>query len=116
MGQAIHTIHAGAVNRTLLTVQVARSAALTVAGVVINRYRIDPATARALEKGTESPAHADEDLIAYTNPPQIAARGRTEVLTIVPEDGESSVEKATLGSDVQFAVAQVDWGRIMKPK
>ena len=103
----------GTINHTLLTLQTARSAALDVAGVVINRYQIDPAAADALAKSSEPYTHGDSDLAMYTNPTQIAERGSVKVLAVVPEDGESSVENATLGFDVEFAISQVDWERII---
>ena len=103
----------GTINHTLLTLQVARAAGLEVAGVVINRYRIDPAAQKALADGKTPYTHGDEDLAIFTNPAQIAERGRVEVLAIVPEDGESSVERATLGKDVEFAIGQVDWQRFL---
>ena len=103
----------GTLNHTLLTLHAARAAGLRIAGVVINRYRIDPAAAKALEKNDQPYTHGDADLAVYTNPPQITERGRVEVLTIVPEDGESSVENATLGFDVEFAIRQVDWASII---
>ncbi len=103
----------GTINHTLLTLHAARSAGLTVAGVIINRYRIDPAAQKALDLREEPYTHGDEDLAVYTNPAQIAERSGAELLAIVPEDGESSVEGATLGSDVEFAVGQVDWERFI---
>ena len=103
----------GSINHTLLALQAARAAGLTTAGVVINRYHIDPAAAKELDSRAEPYTHGDADLAAYTNPPEIAALGQVELLAIVPEDGESSVADATLGSDVQFAIGQVDWLRII---
>jgi len=105
-----------ALDHALLTLQAARAGGLRIAGVVINRYRIDPTAAKALEKGAVPYTHSDADLAVYTNPPQIAERGRVEVLAIVPEDGESSVENATLGFDVEFAIQQVDWASIARLK
>lgn len=103
----------GTINHTLLTLHAARSANLPVAGVIINRYQIDQAAAEALEKRQEPYTHGDADLAVYTNPAQIVERGQVELLAIVPQDGESSVELATLGFDVEFAIKQVDWQRIM---
>lgn len=103
----------GTIDHTLLTLHAARSAGLTVAGVVINRYRIDPAAQRALDLREEPYTHGDEDLAVYTNPALIAETGRVELLAIVPEDEESSAERATLGFDVEFAVGQVDWERFI---
>jgi len=104
----------GTINHTLLTVHAARVAGLAVAGVVINRYRIDPAAQKALEDNKQPYAHGDDDLATFTNPAQIAGRGRVKLLAIVPEDCESSVRRATLGADVSFAVAQVEWQGLME--
>lgn len=106
----------GTINHTLLTIHAARSAGLRVAGVIINRYRIDPAAQEALDRRAEPYTHGDEDMAIYTNPAQIAERGQVELLAIVPEDGESSVEAATLGFDVEFAVSRVDWRRIVRAR
>lgn len=106
----------GAINQTLLTLHAARAAGLTVAGVIINRYRIDPMAEKVLAGHDKSYTHGDHDLAVFTNPPEISERGRIEVLAVVPEDGESSVENATLGFDVEFAVSQVDWSRIINAK
>jgi len=102
----------GTINHTLLTLHAARSAGLDVAGVVINRYQPDLLRRDEKQDPAAAPRGAAE-LAMMTNPAQITEHGRVEVLTIVPEDGESSVEKARLGGDVQFAVAQVDWERII---
>jgi len=45
----------GTINHTLLTLYAARSAGLEVAGVVINRYRIDPAAAKQLSHPKSAP-------------------------------------------------------------
>jgi dethiobiotin synthetase len=102
----------GAVNQSLLAAAVARSAGLKVAGVVLNRYRVDPDTRKALDRrGAPAEIEAD-DLAAYTNPSQISEHGGLVVLAIVPFDGESSVEQATLSFDVEFAVGVTDWQRV----
>ena len=88
----------GTINHTLLTLSAARRAGLSVAGVVVNRYHTDA---------------TDVDLAAQTNPAQIAERGGVNVLALVPNDPRSSVEKATIGNDVQFTVDQVDWQRLI---
>ena len=88
----------GTINHTLLTLHAARSANLRVAGVVVNRYRPDDAPT--------------PDLSVSTNPAQIAERGRTPVLALVPDEPGNSVEDATLGADTRFVVDQVDWRRI----
>jgi dethiobiotin synthetase len=103
----------GTINHTLLTLHAARSAGLHVAGVVINRYRVEPAAETELKSPAQPYTRGDADLAIYTNPAQIARLGRAAVLAVVPDDPASSVEKATIGPDVQFAVGQVDWRRIM---
>jgi len=125
----------GTINHTLLTLHAARSAGLNVAGVIINRYWIDPEVREQIaqsgwEGGTRPDKQrrdssqptgpedsryvkGDEDLAMYTNPAQIAERGRVEVLAIVPEEQGNSVENLTIGKDTQFAIDQVDWERII---
>jgi len=88
----------GTINHTLLTLHAARSAGLEIAGVVINRY----------------PARA-EDPAALTNTRQIAERGRANVLTLIGDDPESSVESGRLGPHVLRVAGQVDWEALMGP-
>jgi len=88
----------GTINHTLLTVHAARSAGLTVAGVVINRYPADT-----------DPA----DVAAVTNPEQIANRGQVDVLVCVPNDADTDVAKGRLGMQAQAAVNSVDWARLI---
>jgi len=125
----------GTINHTLLTIHAARSAGLKVAGVVLNRYRIEPQAGKdqgaghaptgirrdemgstpsmpagpACSQDARPTERGDEDMSMFTNPAQIEARGRVKVLALVPEEKESSVEEARVGPDVQFAVDQVDW-------
>jgi dethiobiotin synthetase len=82
----------GTINHTLLTIAALRSAAVEVAGVVINRY---PA---------ENPSTAEE-----TNPQAIEQWGGVPVLCIVPEE---AVKRASIPVEVAAAVDMVDWGRI----
>jgi dethiobiotin synthetase len=89
----------GTINHTLLTVHTARSAGLNVAGVVINRMPVDP----------DPP-----DIPSQTNPEQIAQRGSVEVLTCVPNDKLTNVEKARLGPETQLAISRVDWHKIIE--
>lgn len=101
----------GTINHTLLTLFAARRAGLIVAGVVINRYLLEPP---AGPSRADMPQFAqDADLAMFTNPDQMALRGNVPILAIVPEDAESSVQKACIGSDTQFAISQVDWEKIM---
>ncbi len=103
----------GTINHTLLTLHAARSAGLEVAGVVVNRYRLEPAAAKQLADPAQPYTRGDADLAIYTNPQQIADRGRTKVLAIVPEEEANSIELATIGENTQFAIDQVDWERIL---
>jgi dethiobiotin synthetase len=82
----------GTINHTLLTVGALRDAGISVAGVVINRYRADGASvaeetaSRAIEKW-----------------------GKTLVLATLPD---AVVHGAALPADVVAAVDPVDWHRI----
>ncbi len=84
----------GTINHTLLTIAAARSAGLVVAGVVINRYLVEPGR---------------PDIATETNPQQIATLGQVRILAIVGEDATTSVVDDVLGEGVKFAMAQVDW-------
>lgn len=94
----------GTINQTLLTLHAARTAGLKVAGVVINRYR--------LETPTGAPA-GDDELAVYTNPTQIAERGGVRVLALVPDEPGNSVQDATIGPDTDFAISQVPWETLL---
>jgi len=99
----------GTINHTLLTLHAARSAGLRVAGVVINRYRLEPPT------GPTAPPPAtlgDDDYAIFTNPQQIAKLGKTKVLTLAPEEAANDVTAATIGEDTQYTIDQVDWWRL----
>lgn len=95
----------GTINHALLTLHAARSAGLHVAGVVINRY--PPDLLVDCRQGVT--AGAAGDIAALTNPHQIASRGRTGILAVVPDDADNSVERITIGSETQYAIAQTDW-------
>ena len=88
----------GTINHTLLTLHAARSAGLTVAGVVINRWPADP-----------DPI----DAATLTNPQQLAERGEVEILARVANDADTSVDKATLGRETQLAMKKVNWLELM---
>lgn len=109
--------HLGTINHTLLTIHAARCAGVRVAGVVINRYRLDEPTRREVEgwqkTSRDEPDIWDDGLSIFTNPQQIAELGKTEVLAIVPEEAANSVEKATLGEDTIYCVGQADWEGIV---
>ena len=95
----------GTINHTLLTIQAARSAGLRVAGVIINRYQIDPH-----KTDLSGP---DDEIAMLTNPAQIAEKGNVPVLALIPDDKMTSVSKSTLGPEVSFAIDQVDWKKII---
>ncbi len=103
----------GTINHTLLTLHAARSAGLTVAGVVINRYQLEPAAAAQLAKPGQPYTRGDADLAIHTNPVQIAKRGRVPVLAVVPEEAANDVERNRIGENTQFAIDQVDWDGII---
>jgi dethiobiotin synthetase len=114
----------GTINHTLLTLHAARSAGLRVAGVVLNRYLIDPLAGksgdsprfshfRKTENGdSPRPSGEDVDMAMFTNSKQVEALGRTKVLALVPEEPANSIEMAVVGPDTQFAIDQVDWARL----
>ena len=93
----------GTINHTLLTIHAARSADLQVAGVIVNRCPTD----------SHQSENADDEIAMLTNPAQIARKGKTQILALVPDDFETSVHDAVLGPEVSFAIDQVDWKRII---
>ncbi|MCD4824526.1 MAG: dethiobiotin synthase [Phycisphaerae bacterium] len=98
----------GTINHTLLTIWAARSAGIHVAGVIINRYQVEPNLTDA-----QARQHSDAVLAMHTNPAQIAQRGRVPILALVPDDPDCNVAEATIGQDTQFAIDQVDWPGIL---
>jgi dethiobiotin synthetase len=112
----------GTINHTLLTLHAARTAGLTVAGVVINDYLLEPPydlpTAaprgqRESSRPSEPPFRDDTDIAMFHNPQEIAARGKVDVLAVVPHEKQNSVQQATIGPDTEFNIAQVPWERMM---
>lgn len=82
----------GTINHTLLTVEACRSKKLKIAGIVINGY------------------HADEaDLAQETNARVITETSGVEVLTVIPYDKNSCVEKGKLSDEVFSAAGLVRW-------
>jgi dethiobiotin synthetase len=81
----------GTINHTLLTLAALRGAKVNVAGVVINRYPAD------------LPGLAEE-----TNPRAIERSGKTNVLTIVPEE---PLPAAGLPPGIVAAMDRVDWSK-----
>ena len=101
----------GTINHTLLTIHAARSAGLGVAGVVVNRYAIDPAGMNAPIETLD--ARGDFDMAMYTNPRQIEQGGKVRVLALVPDEPGNSVADARIGQGTEFAIEQVDWMKLM---
>ena len=99
----------GTINHTLLTLHAARSAGLTIAGVVINRYRLEPP---AGPDASPPSTLGDDDYAIFTNPHQIATLGKVKVLTLVPDEPENDVARGTIGEDTQYTINQVDWWRL----
>ena len=81
----------GTINHTLLTIAALRSAAVEVAGVVINRYPAESA-----------------DLAEETNPDAIERWGDVPVLCVVPDE---PVKRASIPVEVAAAIDMVDWSR-----
>ncbi len=86
----------GTINHTLLTIAMLRSAGITVAGVVINRYP------------TDNVPIADEN-----NPRAIEHWGKTPVLCLVPDE---PIRRASVPVGIADAVDQVDWVRLAGAK
>ncbi len=102
----------GTINHTLLTLHAADSMGIQVAGVIINRYPVEPEDPRRKREG--EPAQVDDsDYAVQTNPRQIALRGKTKILALVPDEADNSVENITIGRDTQYVVDQVNWSRIL---
>lgn len=105
----------GTINHTLLTLHAARTAGIHVAGVVINDYLLDGPYDLPLKTDPQSlPKIKDDvDLAMFTNPQEIIRLGQTKVLAIVPHEKNNSVEKATIGPNTSFSIAQTDWEALM---
>jgi len=101
----------GTINHTLLTLHAARSAGLKIAGVVINRYRLEPPSG---PDATPPRMLGDDEYAMFTNPQQIATLGKVKVLTLVPDEPDNNVARGTIGDNTQFTLDQIDWWRLMK--
>ncbi len=82
----------GTINQTLLTIEACRGRGLNVIGVVFNAYETDGA-----DKAQESNARVIEELSGV------------KVLTVIPYDQSSCVEKGKLSDDVKAAAGLVNW-------
>ncbi len=92
----------GEVARALAALTTARAAGLTVAGIVVNRYRPDAAGEQVA------------DACMTVQPGLIARLDRTAVLATVGEDAEQDVAAGRLGYVVRHAIDQADWARILR--
>jgi dethiobiotin synthetase len=101
----------GTISHTLLTLHAARSAGLTVAGVVINRYPIEQ---QAPSGPLPDIIGSDDDIAALTNIDQVRRLGNVPVLAIVPDEPANSVEKCSIGPDTMFAISRVNWRELMR--
>jgi dethiobiotin synthetase len=99
----------GTINHTLLTIHAARSMGIEVAGVIINRYPVEPEKKDHRKRMQIS----DADYAIQTNPRQIAMRGRTKILALVPDEPTNSVEQIRIGKDTQYVIDQVAWDSIL---
>lgn len=101
----------GTINHTLLTLHAARSAGLDVAGVVVNRYQVDPTISGA--GSAVLVGRGDSYAAMMTNLTQIEQRGRVKILATCPDEADNSVADARIGSNTQFAIAQGPWEKIV---
>jgi dethiobiotin synthetase len=82
----------GTINHTLLTVRACQNRGLRVAGIVLNGYDPDKA-----------------DLAQETNAQILNELSGVGILTVIPCDTNTCVEKSRLGANVLGAAALVDW-------
>lgn len=87
----------GTLNHTLLTVEVARSRGLPVAGIIINGYNADTA-----------------GVIEETNPAELARETGLPILTVVPFDDETDLRRPSLGEAIVEACQAIDFRRLLK--
>ncbi len=87
----------GTINHTLLTIDAIRSANLPLAGIIISGY-------------DESKA----DYAERTGPAVIAEVGRTQILTVVPYDYQTNIEKGIIGDIVLDSLSDIDWLKIIE--
>jgi dethiobiotin synthetase len=88
----------GTINHTLLTVDALRMNEIPFAGVVISGSKPDTT-----------------DLAEKTAAQTISEYDNIKILSVIPLDAESSVEKQTLGRAVTNALAQCDWEELVGP-
>lgn len=89
----------GAINHTLMTLEICRARKLRVAGVVLNRYR---------------PEHAG--IAEETNAQVISEFGDVPILAVIPYDIGTSVRNGVLGPEVAAAADSLDWREVIGGK
>src|SRR4030042_3038001 len=89
----------GPINHTLLTIDAVRSVNLPLAGVVISGYD-----------------ESRTDFAQQSAPAVIAQTGRTQILSGVPFDHETDIEKGIIGNIVLDSLSEVDWLRIIEQR
>jgi len=82
----------GTINHTLLTINACRQSKLQIAGIVINGYRAD----------CDDPAQ-------QSNPQVIQNMSGIKVLTVMPYETDSCVERGVLADQVKAAAQLVNW-------
>jgi len=87
----------GTINHTLMTIDCVRSANLTVAGVVINKYNA-----------------AGASVAEETCGRVIEQCGRTEILAVVPFDDQVSIEEQRMAESVLETVRECDWRKLLR--
>ncbi|MBN2211475.1 MAG: dethiobiotin synthase [Sedimentisphaerales bacterium] len=87
----------GTINHTLLTVEVCRKAGLEVMGIVINGYNSD-----STDESQESNPRVLRDLTGLP------------VLSVIPYEKDSCVEKGLLGVEVLGAVRLANWVELIE--
>jgi len=86
----------GTLNHTLLTVNQCRQRGLSIRGIVINGYRAETA-----------------DIAQETNTRVLAELSGAPVLTVMPYEKSTCVERGLLGEEVSAAVGLVRWGDLI---
>ena len=86
----------GTINHTLLTIETCKNRGLKVIGVVMNGYQAE-----------------GSDLAAETNMRVINEVTKVKILTVIPFDKNTCVEKGKIGEEVQAAVDMVKWQELL---
>jgi len=84
----------GTINHTLLTIEMCKNRGLQVLGVVLNGYQADRA-----------------DMAEETNIRVINETAGVKILTVIPFDKNTCLEKGTIGEEITAAVELRDWDK-----